>query len=140
VMSEASAPNLSAITSAADLRRLTIVAGTIGVAGIVVSTVLGHLLVGLFGVLGLGLGLLNAVLLRRSAGQFATVAEPKKSKFALGALGRLALITVLALVITMLTLPDGLGVLGGLAIFQLLLVVMALIPLLKELRESGAQP
>jgi ATP synthase I chain len=140
VMSEASAPNLSAIASAADLRRLTIVAGAIGVVGVVVSALLGHLLVGLFGLLGLGLGLLNAALLRRSAGRFATIEEPKKSKFAVGALGRLALITVLALLITMLTLPDGLGVLGGLAIFQLLLVVMALIPLLKELRESGAQP
>lgn len=139
MMSETGAPGMSVVRDAADLRRLTIVAGGLGVAGVALSAVLGHPLAGLLGCVGLAMGLLNAVLLRRSAGMYATMDDPQKGKFALGALGRLSLITVVALVITWLTLPDGLGVLAGLAVFQLLLVVMALIPLLKELRESGNQ-
>lgn len=132
-------PSMTAITEAADLRRLTIVAGAIGVVGIVGATLFGHPMAGVYGLVGLALGLLNAFLLRRSAGMYATVESPQKSRFAMGALGRLALITVIGLTIAWLTLPDGLGVLAGLAVFQLLLVVMALIPLLRDLRESGNQ-
>jgi hypothetical protein len=139
VMSDANAPHMSAIRGAADLRRLTIVAACAGGAGVILLALFGQPLMGLLGCLGLALGLLNALLLRRSAGQFADMDGNQKSRFAAGALGRLALITVVALVIAWLTLPDGIAVLAGLAIFQLLLVVMALIPLLKDLRESGNQ-
>ena len=137
-MAEASAPSsMSAITEAADLRRLAIAAAVVGVAGVVLSSLLGHPMAGVYGIVGLGLGLLNAFLLRRSAGMYATVDSPQKIRFATGALGRLGMISVIALAIAWFTLPDGLGVLAGLAVFQLLMVVMALIPLLRELRESG---
>lgn len=137
-MAEASAPSsMSAITEAADLRRLAIAAAVVGVAGVVLSSLLGHPMAGVYGIVGLGLGLLNAFLLRRSAGMYASMDAPQKSRFALGALGRLGLISVIGLTIAWFTLPDGLGVLVGLAVFQLLMVFMALIPLLKELRESG---
>lgn len=135
-MAEASAPSMSAITEAADLRRLAIVAAVVGVAGVVLSSLLGHPMAGVYGIVGLGLGLLNAFLLRRSAGMYASMDAPQKSRFALGALGRLGLISVIGLTIAWFTLPDGLGVLVGLAVFQLLMVFVALIPLLKELRES----
>jgi hypothetical protein len=133
-MAEASASSMSAITEAADLRRLAFVAAIIGAVGVALGFLFGHPMAGVYGIVGLGLGLLNALLLRRSAGMYATVDAPQKSRFALGALGRLALISVIGLTIAWLTLPDGLGVLAGLAVFQLLLVFMALIPLLRELR------
>jgi len=133
-MAEASASSMSAVTEAADLRRLTIVAAVIGAAGVVLCVLMGHPLAGVYGIVGLALGLLNAALLRRAAGMYATADAPQKSRFALGALSRLALISMIGLSIAWLTLPDGLGVLAGLAVFQLLLVFMALIPLLRELR------
>lgn len=136
-MAEASASSMSAVTEAADLRRLTLVAAVVGAAGVVLCALIGHPMAGVYGIVGLGLGLLNAVLLRRSAGMYAAVDAPRKGRFALGALGRLALISMIGLTIAWLTLPDGLGILAGLAVFQLLLVFMALIPLLRELRESG---
>lgn len=137
-MAEASATNMSAITEAADLRRLAIAAAGTGVVGVVLCSLIGHPMAGVYGIVGLALGVLNAYLLRRAAGMYATVADPQKSRFAAGALGRLTLISTIALTIAWFTLPDGLGVLGGLAVFQLLLVVMALIPLLRDMRESGA--
>jgi hypothetical protein len=133
-MAEASASNMSAITEAADLRRLTIVAAVIGAAGVVPCVLIGHPMAGVYGIVGLSLGLFNAAMLRRSAGMYASANAPQKSRFALGALGRLALISMIGLTIAWLRLPDGLGVLAGLAVFQLLLVFMALIPLLRELR------
>ena len=136
-MAEASASSMSAVTEAADLRRLTIVAAVVGAAAVVLCALIGHPMAGVYGIVGLALGLLNAALLRRAAGMYAAVDAPPKSRFALGALGRLALISMIGLTIAWLTLPDGLGVLAGLAVFQLLLVFMALIPLLRDLRESG---
>lgn len=138
-MAEASATNTSAITEAADLRRLTIAAAGVGVVAVIVGFLIGHPMAGVFCIVGLALGVLNAFLLRRAAGMYATVDSPQKGRFALGALGRLALISMIALTIAWFTLPDGLGVLAGLAVFQLLLVVMALIPMLRELRESGTR-
>src|SRR5829696_5417425 len=136
-MAEASPTNMSAITEAADLRRLAVTTAGTAVAGAVVCALIGHPVAGVFFAVGLALGLLNAYLLRRSAGMYATAAAPQKSRFALGALGRLGLISMIGLTLAWLTLPDGLGVLAGLAVFQLLMVFMALIPLLRDLRESA---
>jgi len=133
-MAEASASNMSALVEAADLRRLAIVAALVGAAGVVLCALIGHPMAGVYGIVGLSLGLCNAALLRRAAGTYASTNAPQKSRFALGALGRLTLISMIGLSIAWLTLPDGLGVLAGLAVFQLLLVFMALIPLLRELR------
>jgi hypothetical protein len=138
-VSPGGAPQLSAVTAAADLRRLTLVAAGSGAIGLALCILIGHPLAGVLGFVGLALGLLNAYLLRRAAGMYASMDAPQKSRFAVGALGRLALISFIGLLIAWLTLPDGLGVLAGLAVFQLLLVVMALIPLLRELREAGDQ-
>jgi hypothetical protein len=91
---------------------------------------------GVFAVLGLALGLLNAVLVRRSAARFAITDSPRKATFAVSALGRLALITVLAVGFALIIRPDGIGVFIGLAAFQLLMIAAGLVPLLKELRAS----
>ncbi|MGH3995043.1 MAG: hypothetical protein ACRDSN_21580, partial [Pseudonocardiaceae bacterium] len=90
-----------------------------------------------FLVFGFALGMGNVLLLRRAASRFAAVEGEGKPRFALGALGRLAMITGLALGIGVLVQPDGVGVFLGLAAFQLLLVGVALVPLLKELRQAG---
>jgi hypothetical protein len=125
------------ISTAADLRKVAAVAAGLAAVGVVALVVVGRPLAGLFLVVGFALGLLNALMLRRAAGQFATVDGAGKSKFALGALGRLGVITALALAVGVLVRPDGVGVFIGLAGFQLLLVGVALVPLLKELRQAG---
>jgi hypothetical protein len=126
----------SPVTMAADLRRVSVLAACLGAAGVVVMILVGRPWMGAFAVLGLGLGLLNAVLVRRSAARFASTDSPRKASFAASALGRLALITVLALGFALIVRPDGLGVFIGLAAFQLLMIGVGLVPLLKEIRSS----
>jgi hypothetical protein len=121
---------------AADLRRVTVMAGGLAVVGVVLTIVIGNPWMGVFAVLGLALGLLNAVLVRRSAARFAITDSPRKATFAVSALGRLALITVLAVGFALIIRPDGIGVFIGLAAFQLLMIAAGLVPLLKELRAS----
>jgi hypothetical protein len=128
---------ISSLGAAADLRKVTAIAAGLGVVGAIALTLLGYPLMGVFLVVGLGLGLLNALLLRRAAVLYATADGAGKGRFALGALGRLALITTLALGIAVLVQPAGIGVFIGLAVFQLLMVGAALVPLLKDLRQAG---
>src|SRR5829696_5618413 len=110
------------ISTAADLRRVALAAACLAAVGVVALVAVGRPLMALFLVLGFALGMFNVLLLRRAAGQFAAVDGAGKRGFALGALGRLAAITALALIIGVLVQPDGVGVFLGLAAFQLLLV------------------
>jgi len=100
----------------------------------------GHLMVGVFFGIGLLLGLLNALLVRRSVESITAKDHPLKSSMALNSASRLAIITILGLVIAFLFRPTGLGVVFGLALFQVLLVAMTALPVWKKLRagESGA--
>ena len=128
------------ITSTAtvvNLRRAALIAAGLGVASFVVLTPMGYPLAATFFCGGLGLGLLNTRLVQRSATRFAAKGDPSKRRFAVAVLGRLALITVLAVGLALALQPDGLGVFAGLAAFQLLMIFIASIPLVKELRRSG---
>jgi hypothetical protein len=133
-------PDLTASTrTAVNLRRAALVAACVGAASFVVLVPMGYPLAAVFFCAGLGLGLLNTALVQRSSARFASMANPSKKRFAAAVLGRLALITVLAVSIALLVQPDGLGVFAGLAAFQLLMIFIASVPLVKELRRSGAE-
>lgn len=131
-------PDLTAAGGAApNLPRLAVLSAVLGVAAMAALTPLGYLAMALFGCLGLGLGMLNMVLVRRAAAQFADSEDPsQKGRFAIGVLGRLAVITVLAVALALLVRPAGLGVFGGLVAFQVLMIFSAGLPLLRELRSG----
>jgi len=98
-------------------------AAGIGAVAVLVSGLLGHVLVGVFACMGLGLGAMNTFLVQRAVVRYAASEAPnKKARFTRSVLGRLAVITVLAVGVALLVRPDGVGVFGGLAFFQLLLV------------------
>lgn len=125
------------VHAAGNLRRSAVVAACAGVLGLVGCALAGHVAMGLFLLLGLGLGALNSLLVQRSVVQFAaSEAANKKRRFTMSVLGRLAAITVVALICVFLVRPDGLGVIAGLALFQLIMLGGASVPLLKELRSS----
>ena len=90
---------------------------------------------GLFLVVGVALGTLNMWLAVRSVARFAT-SRPSKARFSGSVLGRLAVITVVALVTAWLVRPAGMAIFAGLALFQVLAIVSSMLPLIKEIRQK----
>jgi hypothetical protein len=121
----------------ANLRRSVVVAACLGGASVVVLAFFGHVVMALFGCLGLALGAVNTRLVQRSVLAFgASEAANKKAQFTRSVLARLGAITLIAVACALLTRPDGLGVIVGLAVFQLLMVGGAALPVLRELKQS----
>jgi len=120
-----------------NLRRATPIAACLGAASFVVLAPMGYPLAAVFFCGGLGLGLLNTVLVQRSAMRFASRADLNKRRFAVSVLGRLTLVTGLAVGLALARQPEGLAVFAGLAALQLLMIFITSLPLVKELRQSG---
>ncbi len=114
--------------------RLLVISIVITAVAMLAAGLSGHLMVGVFFGIGLLLGLLNALLVRRSVESITSQAHPLKRSMALNSASRLAIITVLALIIAYVFRPAGLGVVFGLALFQVLLVVSTALPVWKKLR------
>ncbi|KAA1250445.1 ATP synthase subunit I [Mycobacterium simiae] len=119
--------------------RLFVISLTLTAVAMLVAGFGGHLMVGVFLGVGLLLGLLNALLVRRSVESITAKEHPLKSSMALNSAARLAIITIVGLIIAYVFRPAGLGVVFGLALFQLLLVASTALPVWKKLR-SGESP
>lgn len=117
-------------------RRVLIVAAVLGVVGLVVSTLLGHYKIGLTLCVGIALGFINTRLTVSAAARFSRSQNRSKRPIIIGSLQRLALITVIALLVAYAFRPDGLAALGGLALFQLLLLGNTSTALIGELRRT----
>jgi hypothetical protein len=120
--------------------RLFVISVAITVVAILVAGLSGHLMVGVFFGIGLLLGLLNALLVRHSVEAITARERPLKSSMALNSASRLAIITILGLIIAYVFRPAGLGVVFGLALFQVLLVVSTALPVWKKLRAGEPAP
>ena len=121
-------------------RPLRLFAICVLLAGLVtaVAAVLGYPMFGLFFGIGLGLGLLNALLVRRAVESITAQDHPLKKKMALNSATRLLVITAVGLAIAFTFRPMGLGVVFGLALFQVVLVLSTSLPVLKKLRAGDA--
>ena len=102
----------------------------------IAAALLGHPTFGLFFGIGMALGLLNALLVRRAVTSITAQDHPLKKKMALNSATRLLAITVVGLAIAFYFKPMGLGVLFGLALFQVILVLSTSLPVMKKLREG----
>ena len=98
---------------------------------------LGHVMVGVFFGVGLGLGLLNALLVQRSVEAITAEAHPLKRKMALNSATRLLMMTVIGLTIAFIFRPQGLGVVFGMALFQVVLVISTALPVMKKIRAGS---
>ncbi len=114
--------------------RLLVISVLLAGLGTLVAALLGHVMVGVFFAVGLGLGLLNAVLVQRSVRNITAEAHPLKSKMALNSATRLLILTVIGLAIAFAFRPQGLGVVFGMALFQVVLVASTTLPVVKKLR------
>jgi hypothetical protein len=129
------AANLPA-SAVMSLRRPLLVATIVGVAGVVVGALFGHVVMGVLGCVGLGLGLFNARLLQRDVVN--VIARDQPNKMAVGMLSarRLVIITAIAVALGIFVRPDGLGVFFGLAIYQFINIGHTAMPVLKERRQQ----
>lgn len=116
--------------------RLLLICVALTAVAVGASVALGHPSLGMFFGVGLGLGLLNAVLVQRSVESITADAHPLKRKMALNSATRLLVITVIGLTIAFIFRPTGLGVVFGLALFQVLLVLTTALPVMKALRKE----
>jgi hypothetical protein len=121
-------------------RPLRLFALCVAFAGLVTlaAGLLGHVMVGVFFGVGLGLGLLNAILVQRSVDAITAEAHPLKRKMAVNSATRLLVMTVIGLTLAFILRPQGLGVVFGMALFQVLLVVSTALPVMKKLRAGTA--
>jgi hypothetical protein len=108
--------------------RLFVISVGITALAMLAAGLSGHLKVGVFFGIGLLLGLLNALLVRRSVESITARDHPLKRSMALNSVSRLAIITIVGLIIAYHFRPAGLGVLFGLALFQMLLVATTALP------------
>jgi L-asparagine transporter-like permease len=125
------------VSAAANLRRAVIVSAVLGVVGIVVTSIAGHPLMGVFGLVGLGLGALNNRMLQTSVLRYAADEGMGKKQFRRGVMARLAIVTLIAIVLALLFRPDGLAVFVGLGVFQILMLIGAAVPVFRSLRPTS---
>jgi dipeptide/tripeptide permease len=118
--------------------RLLVISLVLTAAAILAASALRHPMVGVFFGIGLLMGLLNAILVRRSVAVITAAAHPLKTKMALNSSGRLLVISVIGLIIAFIFQPEGLGVVFGLAIFQVLLVLSTALPVWQKLRMGAS--
>ena len=119
----------------ATVRRSAIAASVSAGLAVAVLVPMGLGLYAVFAAVGLGLGQLNSWLVMRAVLNYAQ-AQPSKAAFSRSVLGRLALISLLALGTAWLFRPAGIAVFAGLALFQFIAVASSLVPLIKENRKK----
>jgi hypothetical protein len=118
--------------------RLLIVCVALTGLALVASGFIGHIFFGAFFGLGLGLGLINALMVRRAVESITAEDHPLKKKMAVNSAMRLFFITAIGLTIAIVFKKyDGLAVLFGLAIFQAVLVLSTSIPVMRKIRANG---
>jgi hypothetical protein len=125
------------VDAAANLRRAAIVAAALGLASVVILSLAGHPLMGVFACIGLAFGALNNWALQRSVRNYGTGSSLPKAKFSSRVFLRLGAVTLIAIGIALLVRPDGLGVFAGLAVFQIVMLVGAAVPVFRSLRPTS---
>ena len=120
--------------------RLLVICLALTALAVVAAAYAGHPYFGVFLGVGLGLGLLNALLVRRAVEAITAGDHPLKKKMAVNSATRLIAITAVGLAIAILFKKhDGLAVLFGLALFQALLVMSTSIPVMRKIRANGLE-
>jgi hypothetical protein len=131
---QAAAANVPA-SAIVNLRKPALIAAGVGVVALVVCGLLGHIVMGILGVVGLALGAVNTRMLQKSVAK--VISSPNPSRTAIGrtSVPRLLLITAIAFALGIFLRPDGLGVFFGLAAFQVIILATTVQPVLKERRK-----
>jgi ATP synthase I chain len=117
-------------------RRVFVIAAVLGAVGLLIASLVGHVVVGLLLLVGLLLGAVNNVLTVRSILKFTAAGDPDRKRFAKASLARLAYVSLIAAIFLIVFRRDGIAVLAGLAVFHLLAALATAVPALKEFRKA----
>lgn len=112
-------------------RRTLLLGAAVGVVGLVALVLTGHVLLGVFGCVGIVFGLVDAVLIYRSAVAHGGDDPVARQRLALGVAVPLVVTLAVALAVAIVFPPDGIGVFAGLVVFQVLMMTTAALPLLR---------
>lgn len=115
-------------------RRPIIVSAGVGIVVLAVAGMLDRLLLGVFVCLGMALGYVNAWLTRVAVAWISHDPGSGKQRLAATSGMRLFGVTALALVVSVLTRPDGFGILFGLVAFQITLLLRVAMPVFRGAR------
>jgi hypothetical protein len=128
LFSQFSLPQISVVA-----RRTVLVAAAAGVIALGVGILTGYPLVGVGGCFGLFLALVNFRLISRATIKAASSGNKHTRRpLALNTLGRLGVISVIALGITWVAPQPGFGILVGLAFFQFALLANVVVAMLRH--------
>ena len=137
VFANLSLPQISSLA-----RRTALVAIGLGVLGLVVTVVMGYPLAGVGVCLGLAMAMVNFRLITRATVKAsASERADKRRPLVTNTLGRLGVISAIALLLAWLVRPLGFGTIIGLALFQFTLLANVTTTLLRDpdLRATGGE-
>lgn len=118
-----------------NLRKPVLIAAGVGAIALIVCGLLGHIVMGVLGVVGLALGVLNTRMLQKSVAKVIASENPSRAAIGRSSIPRLMAITALAIAMGIFLRPDGLGVFFGLAVFQVIIIATTVQPVMKERRK-----
>lgn len=128
VFSQFSLPQISTVA-----RRTALTASAVGTVGLVLLLLLGNPLAGLGLCLGMVMALGNFRLISAATAKASTTGrEDNRRPLAMNTLGRLAVISAVALGVTFLSRSLGFGTLVGLALFQFILLANVVVAMLRD--------
>jgi hypothetical protein len=110
--------------------------GAVSAVALLVSGSLGHLLIGVLVTVGVGLGVVNGLLMEHATAKITPDSDHEKQDVVKASLGRLAIVTGLALLIAFLARPDGWVLLVSLACYQILVLLSQLGAAAREARSA----
>jgi len=114
--------------------RVLVLPVAVAVVAVAVGASLGHLEIGLLLATGVALGVANGLLVEQATAKMAPSDDPDRKAVVKSSLGRLGLISAIALVIAFLARPNGWVLLLGLAGYQVLALLSQLGAAMKEAR------
>jgi hypothetical protein len=118
-----------------NLRKPVLIGAGVGAVGLLVTGLLGHIMMGVLGIVGMSLGLLNTRMLQKSVAKVIASDNPNRLAIGRSSVPRLMFIAALAVALGVFVRPDGLGVFFGLAIFQVIIIACTVGPVMKERRK-----
>ena len=129
-------PDVSTVGDAHRVPPVLLLPAGVSAVAIVVAALFGHVLIGLLVAAGVGLGLINGLLMERATAKITPDSDHEKSDVVKSSMFRLAIVTGLAIALAILARPDGWVLLLSLAAYQILVLLSQLGVAAREARNG----